>query len=827
MSFKPFSIDHGKKDNELDPIEIFNSLTLRGSVNDLWPPQIDALRKWNALRLKPDVSIEMNTGGGKTLVGLLIATSLARESGRMVLFACPTKQLVQQTVARARECSIQTATYYETKWVDKHIAASATGPCITTHQALFTGLSTFKDSSLGAVVLDDAHAAGVAIRDCFTLILPRTSPLYSSIAAVLKPYFVRTGFELTFSEVVSGTARELLFVPLFESSKYSALLREALVGGKVADELATKFAWAHVKDRLDRCVILINNDQIEIAPACSPTEETPLFEKGVRRVYLSATLPSPIEFYRTFGTVPAPVRPAGRSGEAQRVFLAAKGRSDDEQRDDAMDLLARDKALVLTNSGARADKWKNSADLFQRKDGHERVEEFAAAKAPAKLVIAARYDGIDLPGDACRILVIDGLPRGERLLSRYLNESLRIEVMRAATTAIRIVQATGRIFRSNTDHGAVVLVGHDLQQWLASPANRAFLPPLLQQQLDLAEAIDSHIEDDEFTAANVLYELLKGTKSWDEFYNKNIGQFKTTPPQSPPEWLIAAIQTERSAHSKLWSGDYTGAAELYANAANDVGSHDADLSAWNRHFEGYCLERSGRSNLALTAYNLAASQRASLGRPQDSMVGAPKIAKGTASPQARAVTEHLVDNGLKTITIMKRVLSTLVLGEATKPAEQALKDLGDSLGLKASRPDKDDEKGPDVVWIAADSKSGWAFEAKTDKGEGSNYTKDDIGQAHNHEQWIADWHGKKEMGLSFVGRVLPVTPAASPSARLTVIDLEYLRDLARRAQRMHEALSTKPPDADAAEAWLVHLGLKFPQCIKSMTMTRALDLQVT
>ena len=56
------SIPSGHK--SIDPIDIFNKITLRGSIKNIWEPQAEALRKWHKLRNANDVVIQMNTGGG-------------------------------------------------------------------------------------------------------------------------------------------------------------------------------------------------------------------------------------------------------------------------------------------------------------------------------------------------------------------------------------------------------------------------------------------------------------------------------------------------------------------------------------------------------------------------------------------------------------------------------------------------------------------------------------------------------------------------------------------------------------------------------------------
>lgn len=61
----------------IDPIEVFLGAAITdGNINDLWLGQGDALREWNVHRDKNDVAVVLNTGAGKTLVGLLLGCQL-------------------------------------------------------------------------------------------------------------------------------------------------------------------------------------------------------------------------------------------------------------------------------------------------------------------------------------------------------------------------------------------------------------------------------------------------------------------------------------------------------------------------------------------------------------------------------------------------------------------------------------------------------------------------------------------------------------------------------------------------------------------------------
>ncbi len=52
------------------------------------------LDNWFARRNEQDVVVKLHTGGGKTLVALLMAQSVMNEIGEPVLYLAPTNQLV-------------------------------------------------------------------------------------------------------------------------------------------------------------------------------------------------------------------------------------------------------------------------------------------------------------------------------------------------------------------------------------------------------------------------------------------------------------------------------------------------------------------------------------------------------------------------------------------------------------------------------------------------------------------------------------------------------------------------------------------------------------
>src|SRR5687768_16500947 len=81
----------------LNPVELFSSLPRTGTKFDyLRNVQGEVLNSWHARRDARDVIVKMNTGSGKTLVGLLMLKSVMNQQLGAALYLCPNNQLVDQ-----------------------------------------------------------------------------------------------------------------------------------------------------------------------------------------------------------------------------------------------------------------------------------------------------------------------------------------------------------------------------------------------------------------------------------------------------------------------------------------------------------------------------------------------------------------------------------------------------------------------------------------------------------------------------------------------------------------------------------------------------------
>jgi len=393
----------------------------------------------------------------------------------------------------------------------------------------------------------------------------------------------------------------------------------------------------------------------------------------------------------------------------------------------------------------------------------------------------------------------------------------------------RVTQAIGRIFRSNTDHGAVLITSTELERWLSDPQNQRYLPELLQRQIQLGLELRRNVDEGKVTFDELLEAVLTGREDWDQIYSEKVEAFAAQPKKTEEDWFVSLAIREREAFEKLWDGNYPQAATVYGSIADESLEHDKRLSAWYRHWEGLAHKLAKKNDAAAHAYVRAANIRAELGRPLIKAAQLVKDEQLTPGPQAIRIANFLSQKKAATLKRLKEAKAALNYGKDTNPLEQGLCDLGKLLGLEASRPEKDSGTGPDVLWRQPEHKAGVAFEAKTNKNPKGQYKKkEDIAQVHDHVQWLEKTWPDYEFYTAIVGRQLQVSSDANPPPDLRIIKLEQFRGLAERLGQLLEFVESAENSGDLAicvERGLRHLGLNWPDCVESLESVLAIDLK--
>jgi len=188
---KIFKTDLGGASSVSDPEALFRDLRGRSpEIKHLWSHQADLLREYHRNHLNErDVAIELPTGAGKTLVGLLIADFRRQNSKERVAYVCPTRQLAWQVGAQSTKYGIKAHVFvgkqrdYPPKEFSEFQESKAIA--ITTYSSIFNVNPRIDDAQ--TLIFDDAHASENYIASMWSVEITRrqNGELYQSLVVLI------------------------------------------------------------------------------------------------------------------------------------------------------------------------------------------------------------------------------------------------------------------------------------------------------------------------------------------------------------------------------------------------------------------------------------------------------------------------------------------------------------------------------------------------------------------------------------------------------------------------------------------------------------------
>ena len=747
-----------------------------GAVPELWRQQGEILAKYlRAYADKADVAVELPTGTGKTMVGLLIADWRRRKHRRPVLYACPTHQLAHQVAGVAKREGMPAVTLLgpHSRWpkVDKADYDGAEVLGVTTYSTIFNASPKVGDP--GTIVFDDAHAGEQYVAEAWSVSVNRFEhdEAYKALLKAVRPGL--GGMFYQRMEQVSADVRARfdvrLVVPL-RRPKMPEAINQAL--GRLPERSPTWWSWQSVQPGLASSMVFVSWREILIRPFIPPTPENEPFETATQRVYLSATLGHAGELERSFGRPNITRLQLGngrspRSGRRYFVFAElADGQPDELAREVTN---AAGKALVLSTSTdaarAVADEVNSSGWRVLGKDDVERSLASFAATEHAILALAGRYDGLDLPDDACRLVVLDGLPDWAHLQERFLASNLRAKVALEERTRTRVVQGAGRATRNPSDHAIVLVRGGNLTRYLTSPVIRQALDPDLQAEIEFGLTNSRGVPNGDLLE-NVRIFLEQGD-AWRTSAEPYIAEARRNVDRvdsAGSDLLAASAPHEVRACAQAFRGDFLGAREAAQRAAAALSGDEAVRSyralwlylaaVWSFAATG-ADPNAGKTGVGLLKEAHQAARGTTWLRETDA--GAESTVEDDAddTPAVRATARRL-ENGVKKAAIdaaverMRKGLQAVEHGES----EPGLTELGGLLGAEAFKPAG--QGRCDSAWCWGERV--WiAVEAKSEQNQDRELALRDIRQANTQLSQLADDRGVGAPTLSAVVIASPRT----------------------------------------------------------------------
>lgn len=181
------------------------------------------------------------------------------------------------------------------------------------------------------------------------------------------------------------------------------------------------------------------------------------------------------------------------------------------------------------------------------------------------LVIANRYDGIDLPDNACRVLIIDSLPYFDSLSDKYEEICRPNSDVINVKIAQKIEQGLGRSVRGEKDYSAILLIGSDLVRFVNCIETKKFFSNQTQKQIDIGfEIVDMSREEfvDEpekrKIVENLLKQLIDRDANWKEYYDQSMSEIES---EEDDFHMHNILIHENKAEKYFENGEYESAIE--------------------------------------------------------------------------------------------------------------------------------------------------------------------------------------------------------------------------------------------------------------------------
>ena len=689
------------------PKRIFASLADKDpSFDYLRDVQGEVLDVWFDRRTEPHVALKMNVGSGKTVVGLLILQSCLAEGVRPAVYVVPDNYLVEQVMSEAARLGVETTD-------DPDEPSFSTGKAILVVNIfkLVNGRSVFGVGQEGikkrvnAFVIDDAHACLESIRSQFRIRIPSKHELYTKIRDLFAAD-LQSQSPSAFRRIVANDPRpSYVHVPFWAWHSNIATVGELLFEYRKDDEL--KFKLDLIEDALVLCRCVVDSRDIEIAPHCIPIDVINSLAQAQRRIYMTATLADDSVLVTDFGADPdvlkTPVTPQSASDLGERMILMPQEIDPNFTFEEFANLLAKfaedHNVVVIEPSHRSAKRW---ADVASKVLAGEKITGGVRALKAGHVglvVLVNRYDGIDLPQEACRILAIAGLPEAESLIDRIDasqqgdgGDGLRRQMQ-------RIEQGMGRGIRSNTDHCVVFLFGTKLVRYLLSPDGKELLSPATRAQLALSSKLAKQIEGGGMEAiVDAAKACLDRNKRWVAAHRRAIGEV-----ESVRKLHIDRAQASiRRAFDAARERREPEAAQILSSALSVVS--DGMMRGW-------VLARAAEiTNLfdppeAQKMLGEARQLNKQLLRPLVGALYEPVVNAGAS--QARAIRDFTGQDTSSTEWVLRvrQLCEGLAFESDTHEVfEEAMKQLGELIGFRAQRPERDFGKGPDVLWATGDNR---------------------------------------------------------------------------------------------------------------------------
>lgn len=736
------------------PIDIYNSLDRRSIAGPLRPSQESILADWHENRRdSKDLIVKLHTGEGKTLIGLLILQSKLNETGEPALYLCPNIYLANQVKQEAKKFGIP---YCEIESDNEIPEEFQTGKSILIcHvQKLFNGRTKFglfnKSITTGSLVLDDSHACIDSIKSALTIRLSKEHPIYRKFIKIFEQDLKDQG-EGSFLEIESGSYGTMLPIPYWAWADRKDEITSQLLEHREDKEIT--FVWELIKNSIDNCQAFICGSYLEISPILMPVSAFGTFSKAKQRVLMSATTQDDSFAIKGLGfevsAINNPLSNKSLKWSGEKMILLPTLIDASLDRESIVNWLGKPNNLsygivFLTPDFSKRHQYEKLGTIFaDTKTIFDCVQDLKNGKHENPYAFSNRYDGIDLPDDACRILVIDSKPYFDSLLDRYEEDCRTNSDIINIKIAQKVEQGLGRSVRGEKDFSVILIVGGDITKFVKSKTSNRYFSPQTRKQIDIGLQIAEFAKEDLKAESNpykVLLNLMKQSlernDDWKEYYIESMNEIISTEEQPN---LYETLKMEFDAELNFASGRYDKACEIMQRLSDTFNSDPSEKGWYTQQLARYRykISKSDSNSTQISAFTLNTQllkPKTGISYKKINYIDQNRIERiKTWISQHKSLEElQLATNGL---------VDNLIFGVASEKFELAFKELGEALGFTSQRPDKEIKKGPDILWCINNNEY-ILIECKNEVEDTRvEISKHEAGQMNSHCGWFEENYG--------------------------------------------------------------------------------------
>jgi hypothetical protein len=401
--------------------------------------------------------------------------------------------------------------------------------------------------------------------------------------------------------------------------------------------------------------------------------------------------------------------------------------------------------------------------------------------------------------DACRLLVLDGLPTATNAYELFRAEILRGNSSINIGLAQRVEQAIGRGTRGAGDYCVVLLHGKDLTAWVTRSASLSLMTPSTRAQIQLGYDISKSVTN-ENELMETITQCLKRDKGWVTYHAETLADRSE---QSKVDNLAIDV----ASHERLYVGFCL--ANEFEKAINILTRITEGNGGLDRHVRGWLLQLAARAAHISKQKELSDElQRAAFGANNLLIPPAMRLAYEPvpeAGEQAGNILDEVSRFALRKgiLDEFEKTVSFLSPAATSNQFEEALKRLGELLGFRAQRPDNDFRVGPDVLWLCG-ADGGFVLECKHRKDAKNDLTKDEHGQLLTSIRWAQQSYLKRQFAAAIVH---PTPYATEPAAaeKTLALTMAKLEDLVATTRQFYSELTSSTARASGLDKLCIEL----------------------